>query len=61
MESGKSGRRVAEYQLGEDNEEMETFVHLFSKYLRTASMPGTRMDTTGCAKICKTHVPTFGD
>lgn len=48
------------YQLGEDNEEMETFVHLFSKYLRTGSMPGTRMDT-GCAEICRTHVPTFGD
>lgn len=60
MKSGKSGSWVAEYQLGEDNEEMETFVPLFSKYLRTASMPGTRMDR-GCAKICKIHVPTFGD
>lgn len=51
--------RLQGYQLGDYNEDIETFVHLLSKYLRANSMPGTGINTGG-AEICKTHVPTFG-
>lgn len=47
-------------QLGKYNEEMETSMHLFSKYLSANYMPGTRIDA-GDTEICKTHVPTFRD